>query len=131
MKTLAIALVAALASAAAVGSQGTFTMFQNERELAVELPVSAVDATSIVPFIEKAARERGITRVRAYDRDVFIPLEQATLSFVRNAGSLTMHVAVESEYRYAKADRAAALMELKGMGNAIFLRALQLQAASR
>lgn len=130
MKTVLLALVLALSSAAAIGSAGNLTMFQNERELAVELPVSAADAAAVVPFIEKAARERGITRVRAYEKDVFIPLEQATLSFVRNGGALTMHVAVESEYRFAKGDRAAALTELKGMGNAIFTRALQLQGAA-
>lgn len=130
MKTVLLALVAVLSSTVAIGSAGNLTMFQNERELAVELPVSAADAAAIVPFIEKAARERGITRVRAYERDVFIPLEQATLSFVRNGGALTMHVAVESEYRFAKGDRVAALTELKGMGNAIFTRALQLQGAA-
>lgn len=131
MKTIVIALVAVLASAAAIGSAGNLTMLQNERELAVELPVRADDASTIVPFIEKAARERGITRVRAYDKDVFLPLEQATINFVRNAGSLTMHVAVESEYRFAKGERAAALNDLKAQGHSIFLRALQLQAAAR
>ena len=130
MKTVVIALVVALSSAAAIGSAGNFPMFQNERELAVELPVSAADAAGIVPFIEQAARERGITRVRAYDRDVFIPLEQATLSFVRNGGALTMHVEVESQYRFAKQDRAAVLADLRGVGNAIFARAQQLQAAA-
>lgn len=130
MKTIAIALVAVLASAAAIGSAGNLTMFKNEREMAVELPVTAEGAQTLIPFIEMAARERGITRVRAYAKDVFIPLEQATLSFVRNGGALSLHVAVESEYRFAKQNRAEALNELKGMGNAIFVRALQLQAAA-
>lgn len=131
MKTLAIALFAALSSAAAVGSAGTFTLFENEKELAVELPVSAADAASVVPFIEMAARQAGHTRVRAYERDVFIPLEEATLSFVRNGNALTLHVAVESELRFAKGERKAALIDLKNQGNALFAKALQLQGAAR
>src|SRR5688572_14185733 len=131
MKTIVIALVAALASATAVGSAGSFTFLQNERELQVELPISANDAANIVPFIEKAAREAGHKRVRAYEKDVFIPLEQATLSFVRKGGALTMHVAVESQYRFAKNDRQAALVDLKNVGNGIFTRALHLQGAAR
>jgi hypothetical protein len=130
MKTIAVALFAAFASAAAIGSAGNFTIFENEKELAIELPVSAADAAVVVPFIEKAARESGLTRVRAYAKDVFIPLEGATLSFVRNGNALTMHVAVESEYRFAKGDRKAALLDLKNQGNLIFMRALQLQGAA-
>ncbi|MDP2345117.1 MAG: hypothetical protein Q8O67_29500 [Deltaproteobacteria bacterium] len=130
MKTLAVALFAAFASAAAIGSAGTFTIFENEKELAVELPISAADAAAVVPFIEMAARQGGLTRVRAYAKDVFIPLENATISFVRNGNALTLHVAVESEYRFAKGDRKAALIDLKNQGNAIFTKALQLQGAA-
>ncbi len=130
MKTLAIALFAILASAAAIGSAGNFKIFENDKEMAVELPVSAADAATVIPFIEKAARESGLTRVRAYERDLFIPLEAATLSFVRKGNVLTLHVAVESEYRYAKGDRKAALVDLKDQGTTLFTRALQLKAAA-
>jgi hypothetical protein len=130
MKFALAALAAALVSAASVGTVGVFHGLDSEKELAVTMPVSIEKARSLVPFIEKAARERGIKRVRAYDRDVFIPLDQAMLSFVRNGDSLSMHVEVESEYRYAKGDRAAALAELKTTGDSIFARALELQAQS-
>jgi hypothetical protein len=130
MKFALAALAAALVSAASVGTVGVFHGLDSEKEVAVTMPVSLEKARSLVPFIEKAARERGIKRVRAYDRDVFIPLDQAMLSFVRNGDSLSMHVEVESEYRYAKGDRAAALADLKTTGASIFARALELQAQS-
>jgi hypothetical protein len=130
MKVLLPTFAAALISAASVGSVGMFTQLKSEKELAVALPVSAQAARDLVPFLEKAAREQGISRVRAYDRDVFIPLEQASLSFVRDGDTFTMHVEVESEYRYAKGDRAAALAELKAVGDGIFTRALMLKGAA-
>jgi hypothetical protein len=130
MKIILPAVVAAVVSAASVGSVGVFAGVSSEKELAVALPVAANAAEHLVPFIEKAAREQGIGRVRAYARDVFIPLEQASLSFVRDGDTFTMHVAVESEYRFAKGDRAAALAELKAVGDGIFTRALQLQGAA-
>ena len=86
---------------------------------------------AVAERIEKAAREDGLTRIRAYDHAVFIPLEQANLSFVNDKGNLTMHVAVESEYRFKKAERHAALEALKARGNALFARALMLQGAAR
>jgi hypothetical protein len=131
MKTLIAAVAAALVSAASVTTVGVFSGVESEKEMAVDLPVDVASAGTLVPFLEKAARERGITRVRAYAKDVFIPLEQATLSFVRNGSSLSMHVAVESEYRFAKGDRAAALAHVKSIGDAIFTRALQLQGQSQ
>lgn len=130
MKTFAIVLFAALASAASIGSVGSFTIFENDKELAVDLPIMASDIAAVVPYIEMAARQSGLTRVRAYERDVFIPLENATLSFVRSGTSLSLHVEVESEYRFAKGDRKAALEALKNQGSAIFARALALQAAA-
>lgn len=132
MKTLIVAVAAALVSAAAsVGSVGTFTHVANDRELAVAMPLSGDAASALVPFIEKAAREQGLTRIRAYNHDVFIPLDQATLSFVNNAGTLTMHVAVESEYRFARGERQAALQNLRDQGNVIFVRALMLQGQAQ
>jgi hypothetical protein len=138
MKTLLIAVAAALVSASvAVGSggvftgEGNFTGVINERELAVSMPLSGEAADALIPFIEKAAREDGLTRIRAYDHAVFIPLEQANLSFVNDKGNLTMHVDVESEYRFKKAERHAALEGLKARGNALFARALMLQGAAR
>jgi hypothetical protein len=131
MKTLVIAVAAAVVSAASVTTVGVFSGVSSEKEVAVTLPVDPSSARSLVPFLEKAARERGITRIRAYERDVFIPLEQASLSFVRNGESFSMHVSLESEYRYAKGDRAAALAQVKSIGDAIFTRALQLQGISQ
>jgi hypothetical protein len=132
MKSLIVAVAAALVSAAAsVGSVGTFSHVASDKELAVAMPLAGDAADAVIPFIEKAAREQGLTRIRAYEHDVFIPLEQATLSFVNNEGTLTMHVAVESEYRFAKAERQAALGALKDQGNAIFARALMLQGAAQ
>ncbi|MBM4281686.1 MAG: hypothetical protein FJ137_13315 [Deltaproteobacteria bacterium] len=131
MKTLIVAVAAALVSAASVTTVGVFSGVESEKELAVALPVDVASASSLIPFLEKAARERGITHVRAYTKDVFIPLEQATVSFVRNGSTLSMHVAVESEYRFAKSDRAAALAHVKSIGDAIFIRALQLQGMAQ
>jgi len=105
----------------------TFKGLENERELAVELPVDAIAAQELVPFIEKAAREQGLKRVRAYKTDVFIPLDQAQLSFVREGGHLNLHVAVESEYRFQKGERAQVLEDLKHQGHQIFTRALILK----
>lgn len=131
MKTLIVAVAAALVSAAAsVGSVGTFTGVQNERELAIAMPVDADAAETIIPFIEKAARAKGLTRIRAYKKDIFIPLDQAQLSFVNDKGQLTMHVAVESEYRFAKGERQAVLDGLKAKGNALFTEALMLRGAA-
>jgi hypothetical protein len=127
MKILAAALATVALSAASVTSLGVFSGIASDKELAIDLPVDAAAAADLAPFLEKAARERGITRVRAYTRDVFIPLEHASLSFVRNGAAFTMHVAVDSEYRFSKGDRASALAELKATGDAIFVRALQLQ----
>lgn len=126
MKTVIAALAAAVISAASVSS-GVFSDVASEKEVAVALPIDAVAAKELVPFLERAARERGIKRIRAYERDVFIPLEQASLSFVRNGNSFSMHVELESQYRFAKGDRAAALADVKSIGDAIFTRALQLQ----
>jgi hypothetical protein len=138
MKTLLVAVAAALISASvAVGSggvftgEGNFTGVVNERELAVAMPLSGAAADAVIPFIEKAAREEGLTRIRAYDHAVFIPMEQASVSFINDKGNLTMHVAVESEYRFKKAERHAALEALKTRGNALFARALMLQGAAR
>jgi hypothetical protein len=138
MKSLLVAVAAALVSASvAVGSGGVFTGVGNftgvssERELAVSMPLSGEAADAVLPFIEKAAREGGLTRIRAYDHAVFIPLEQASLSFVNDKGNLTLHVAVESEYRFKKAERHAALEALKAQGNSLFARALMLQGAAR
>jgi hypothetical protein len=131
MKTLIVAVAAALVSAAAsVGSVGTFGSVANEREVAVNMPVDVSAAEALVPYIEKAAREEGLTRIRAYKTSVFIPLDQAQLSFVREGGHLTMHVAVESEYRFQKGERLQVLEGLQGRGNAIFARALMLQGAA-
>jgi hypothetical protein len=131
MKTLIVAVAAALVSAAAsVGSVGTFSGVANERELAVAMPVDADAAETIIPFIEMAARAQGLSRIRAYKKDIFIPLDQAQLSFVNDNGTLTMHVAVESEYRFAKGERQAVLDGLKAKGNAIFTEALMLRGAS-
>lgn len=131
MKTLAVAVAAAIVSAAAsVGSVGTLTGTSNERELAVELPIDAVAAETLVPFIEKAARDSGITKVRAYKTDVFIPLEQAQLSFVKDGTHFVMHVAVESEYRFKKGERQQVLEDLKTKGHGLFTKALILQGTS-
>ena len=131
MKTLIVAVTAAIVSAAAsVGSVGTFTGVANEREVAVDMPVDVNAVDALVPFIEKAARDRGLTRIRAYKTSVFIPLEQAQLSFVLEDGHLKMHVAVESEYRFQKDQRLQALEGLKVQGNTIFARALMLQGAA-
>ena len=131
MKTLVVAVAAALVSAAAsVGSVGTFAGVQNERELAIAMPVDADAAETIIPFIEAAARAEGLSRIRAYKKDIFIPLDQAQLSFVNDHGQLTMHVAVESEYRFAKGERQAVLDGLKAKGNALFTEALMLRGAS-
>jgi hypothetical protein len=131
MKTLIATVAAALVSAASMTTVGVFSGVDSDKEIAVALPVDVVAAKSLVPFLEKAARERGITRVRAYERDVFIPLEQASLSFVRNGETFSMHVALESEYRFARGDRASALAKVQNIGNAIFTRALQLQGMSQ
>jgi hypothetical protein len=131
MKTLIVAIAAALVSAAAsVGSVGTFTGVANEREVAVDMPVDVNAVDALVPFIEKAARDQGLTRIRAYKTSVFIPLEQAQLSFVLEDGHLKMHVAVESEYRFQKGQRLQALEGLKVQGNTIFAQALMLQGAA-
>jgi hypothetical protein len=127
MKTILVALTAAVISAASVGTVGVFSGVSSEKELAVTLPLDADGAAALVPFIERAARERGLTGIRAYQRDVFVPLEQASLSFVRNGDSFSMHVEVETQYRFAKGNRAAALENVKKVGDAIFTRALQLQ----
>jgi hypothetical protein len=131
MKTLIVAVAAAVISAASVGSVGVFSGVASDKEVAVTLPVDATAARSLVPFIERAARERGMTRIRAYERDVFIPLEQASLSFVRNGETFSMHVELESQYRFAKGDRATALANVKSIGDAIFTRALQLQGQAQ
>lgn len=131
MKTIIAAVAAAVISAASVGSVGVFSGVASEKEVAVALPVDAAAAKALVPYLERAARERGIKRVRAYERDVFIPLEQASLSFVRNGDTFSMHVELESQYRYAKGDRAAALADVKSIGDAIFTRALQLQGQAQ
>lgn len=131
MKPVIAAIAAALVSAASVGGMTTFKGLENERELAVELPVDAIAAQELVPFIEKAAREQGIQKVRAYKTDVFIPLEEAQLSFVREGGHLNLHVAVESQYRFQKGERAAVLENLKHKGHEIFTRALILKGQSQ
>jgi hypothetical protein len=138
MKTLVVAVAAALVSASvAVGSSGIFTGVGNftgvgsERELAVSMPLSGAAADAVIPYLEKAARADGHSRVRAYDHSIFITLDDATLSFINDKGNLTMHVAVESEYRYKKSERHAALESLKARGNALFAKALMLQGAAR
>ena len=132
MKTILVAVAAALVSAAAsVGSVGTFANVANERELAIELPLAGEAAAAVIPFIEKAAREQGLKRIRAYEHDVFIPLEQAQLSFVTEGGQLTMHVAVETEFRFAKSERLQVLDGLKTRGNVILARALMLQGQAQ
>ncbi|HEY1101102.1 MAG TPA: hypothetical protein VGF99_19340 [Myxococcota bacterium] len=128
MKTFAVTVAAALVSAAAsMGSLGVAGT-TNDREASVELAISADQASSVIPFIEMAAREEGLKGIRAYKNDVFIPLEQATLSFVKADGHLTMNVAVESEYRFEKGSRQAALDALKQQGNALYARALILKS---
>ncbi len=130
MKTIAIALATALVSAAAsVGSVGELVQ-SNERELKVEMPIDAIAAQQLVPYIEMAARGEGLTRIRAYKTDVFIPLEQAQLSFVKDGTSFVMHVAVESEYRFKKGERQQVLNDLKQHGQKIFTEALLLQGAA-
>jgi hypothetical protein len=128
MKTLVVAIAAAVVSAAAsVSSRDAFQQ-PNDRELTVELAASVDQEHSVIPFIEKAARESGLKGIRAYKNDVFVPLEQAQLSFGNVNGHLTMHVAVESEFRFKKAEREAALAGLRDRGQALYARALELQA---
>jgi hypothetical protein len=128
MKTFVVAIAAAVVSAAA--SVSSLDAFQqpNERELSVELASSVDQEQSVIPFIEMAARESGLKGIRAYKNDVFVPLEQAQLSFGNVNGHLTMHVAVESEYRFKKTEREAALAGLRDRGQALYARALELQA---
>ena len=128
MKTFVVAVAAALVSAAAsVGSVGAFGV-ENDREASVELAVSADQAESVIPYIEMAARQDGIKRIRAYKNDVFIPMDQATLSFVKANGHLTMNVAVETEYRFAKGERQQVLADLTAKGNALYAHALILKS---
>ncbi len=128
MKTFVVAIAAAVVSAAASVSSLDAFQQENERELSVELAASMDEQNSVIPFIEMAARESGLKGVRAYKNDVFLPLEQAQLSFGNVDGHLTMHVAVESEYRFRKAERGAVLAGLRDRGQALFARALELQA---
>lgn len=129
MKTFVVAVAAALVSAAAsVGSVGAFGAAESDREASVELAISADQASSVIPFIEMAAREDGLKRIRAYKNDIFIPMEQATLSFTKADGHLTMNVAVETEYRFAKGERQQVLGDLTAKGNALYARALILKA---
>ncbi len=128
MKTFVVAIAAAVVSAAA--SVSSLDAFQqpNERELSVELASSVDQEHSVSPFIEMAARESGLKGIRAYKNDVFVPLEQAQLSFGNVNGHLTMHVAVESQYRFKKTEREAVLGGLRDRGQALYARALELQA---
>lgn len=55
-------------------------------------------------------------------------LERAMKTFVKTNGQLTMHVAVETEYRFAKGERQQVLAGLTAKGNASYARALILKA---
>jgi hypothetical protein len=131
MKSILVATLAAVVAAttATVGADQfpVVAAMSSSRELAVSLPVAREDARAALPFIEKAARDRGLTRIRAYDKAVFVPLPEAQLSFIIDDSGLTLHVAVETEYRFAKGARDAVLAGLKDQGVSLFIRALQLQ----
>jgi hypothetical protein len=124
MKMIVAALALSIASAA--GFAGISN--RDERELTTVVATRA-EAASLAHHLSEAARALGHKHVRVYGQDVFVPLEQATLSFIREGDQFVMHVAVESEYRFAKADRAAALAALKAQGDAVLAKALELRAA--
>jgi hypothetical protein len=119
-----------LFSAAVLAAVTACTARPSEEEANVKLPVTALSVPEVTPWIEKAARELGHTRVRAYQNGVFIDVAGDTISFFREKNGMTMHVGLESKYEHAKSDRAAALKDLQVKGDAIFQQALSLQARS-
>jgi hypothetical protein len=114
MKIIVATLALTIASAAGIAGVNA----RPEREMSVVVGTRA-EATELAGRIAEAARSLGHNRVRVYGQDVFIPLDEATLSFMREGDSMVMHVAVESEYRFARANRQAALLALKAKGEEI------------
>lgn len=127
MKTLpAIALVVAVAGT-------VFAMTREappEDDAQVRLPVAAVSAPEITPWLQAAAEALGHKRVRAYDGSVFVEVGDDQISFFKEGNALQMHVGFESKYRHAKHERDDKLKELQSKGHAIFEHAVSLQARS-
>lgn len=120
-----------LALAAALG--GTVYMMTKEPAQAEEaaqskLPVAAVSAPEITPWLHVAAKELGHAKVRAYDGSVFVEVGDDRISFFKEGNSMQMHVAFESKYRHAKSDRDDALKALHAKGESIYQKAVDLQA---
>lgn len=127
MKNVLPALAIALAAGVTVYAM-TKEPAQSEDAHQVKLPVAAVSAPEITPWLQAAATELGHTKVRAYDGSVFIDVGDDRISFFKEGNSLNMHVAFESKYRHAKADRDPALKELQAKGETIYQQAMQMQA---
>ena len=127
MKPVAPALCIALAAAATVYAM---TMEPAEADAASQskLPVAAVSAPEITPWLRVAAEEMGHAKVRAYDGSVFVELGDDRISFFKEGNSMQMHVAFESKYRHASGDRDAALKELHAKGESIYQKAVDMQA---
>lgn len=127
MKTVAPALAIALAAAATVYAM-TKEPAQADKETQSKLPVAAVSAPEITPWLRVAAEELGHAKVRAYDGSVFVELGDDRISFFKEGNSMQMHVAFESKYRHAKNDRAEALKALHAKGEGIYQKAVDMQA---
>lgn len=126
MKNILPAIAIALAAAG--------TLYAMNKEPAAEgaaqsrLPIAALSAPEITPWLLAAARELGHTQVRAYDGSVFIDVGDDSISYFKEGQAFQMHVAFESKYRHAKAERDPALKALQAQGETIFQHALSLQA---
>ena len=126
MKNTLPVLVLALAAAGTV-----YAMSQQpvaEEDAQTRLPIPAVSAPEITPWILAAARELGHTKARAYDGSVFIDVGDDSISYFKQGPAFQMHVAFESKYRHSKAERDPALKALQLKGATIFEHALSLQA---
>ena len=127
MKNILPVLAIALAAA---GTLYAMSKEPAEADAATRLPVAAVSAPEITPWILAAARDLGHTQVRAYDGSVFIDVGDDSISYFKEGAAFQMHVAFESKYRHSKSEREPALKALQQKGESIYQHAMQLQARS-
>ena len=94
MKTLLPAIAIAIAAAGTVYAMSKDAPSADEATQ-VRLPVAAVSAPEITPWILAAARELGHSQVRAYDGSVFISVGDDNISFFKEGFRIDHHAIAE------------------------------------
>lgn len=126
MRNAILPALVVLATAGTIYAMSVAPSGKSEEETSVKL--TSRSAAELTPYLQVAARELGYARPRGYDSGVFIDAGEDKISFFREKDGLTLHVALESRYRHARSERAAALQALESKGREIYETALQLQA---